>query len=135
MEKCVSPISFQVNTIFQALVFFSITFFNIIFRSRYVTYLYCSGNITTIEIKKVTYRVLDADPSTKILKIVREDYLVGGICSPDFVDTTLDSELFDYGHGDVNITLLYGCPPTNIPSQMTYFPFSCTIDGIANKGG
>jgi hypothetical protein len=93
--------------------------------------LNCSGNITTIEIKKVTYRVLDADPSTKILKIVREDYLMGGICPPGFVDTTLDSQFFDYAPGSFNITLLYGC---NSPPQMTYFPFPCTIDGI-EKGG
>jgi hypothetical protein len=95
--------------------------------------LNCLGNITTIEIMNVTYRVLAADPSSKILKIVREDYSVGGICSPDFVATTLDSQFFDYGPGYVNITLLYGCPPTYIPPLMT-FPFSCTIDGIANKG-
>jgi len=99
--------------------------------------LKCSSNIATIEIMNVTYRVLAANPSTKILEIVREDYLVGGICSPDFVNTTLDSELFDYGPGSyVNITLLYGCPPTNyIPPVTIYFPFSCTIDGIANKVG
>jgi hypothetical protein len=90
--------------------------------------LICSRNITTIEIKKVTYRVLDADLCTKILKLVREDYL-GGICSPDFVNTTFDSEFFDYRPGYVDMTLLYGCPPTNIPPL-----FSCTIDGTANKG-
>ncbi|XP_062150597.1 LEAF RUST 10 DISEASE-RESISTANCE LOCUS RECEPTOR-LIKE PROTEIN KINASE-like 2.4 isoform X2 [Alnus glutinosa] len=84
--------------------------------------LKCSRNITTIEIKKVTYRVLDAYPSTKILKIVRKDYLVGGICSTDFVNTTLDSEFFDYSPDYVNITLLYGCPPPSIPSPLY---FSC----------
>jgi hypothetical protein len=90
----------------------------------------CSENIATIKIKKVTYRVLDANSSTKILKIVRKDYLVNGICSTDFVTTTLDSEFFDYGPGYVNITLLYGCPPANTPPL-----FSCNINGIANKGG
>jgi hypothetical protein len=95
--------------------------------------LKCSSNIATIEIMNVTYRVLTANPSTKILEIVRDDYFMGGICSPDFENTTLDSELFDYGPGSyVNITLLYGCPPTGI---LTPFYFSCTIDGIANKGG
>jgi hypothetical protein len=92
--------------------------------------LNCVKNITTTEIMKVTYRVLAANTSTKILKIVREDYLVGGICSPAFVDTTLDSELFDYGVGYGNITLLYGCPPTNFPPV-----FNCTIGGIAKKSG
>jgi len=100
--------------------------------------LNCSRNIATIEIMKVRYRVLAADTSTKILKIVREDYLVGGICSLVFVNTTLDSELFDYVPGKYyfNITLLYGCPPTYYPvSLMIYSAFSCTIDGIANKDG
>jgi hypothetical protein len=79
---------------------------------------------------RVTYRVLAANTSTKILKIVREGYLVGGICSPAFVDTTLDSELFDYGVGYGSITLFYGCPSTNFPPV-----FSCNIGGIANNSG
>jgi hypothetical protein len=94
--------------------------------------LNCSRNITTIEIMKVTYRVLAANTSTKILKIVREDYLVGGICSEAvaFLDTAPDSELFDYGIGYGSITLFYGCPPTNLPPV-----FSCNIGGIANNSG
>jgi hypothetical protein len=92
--------------------------------------LNCVKNITTTKIMKVTYRVLAANTSTKILKIVREDYLVGGICSPAFVDTTLDSELFDYGVGYGSITLFYGCPSTNIPPV-----FSCNISGIAYNSG
>jgi hypothetical protein len=97
--------------------------------------LNCSRNITTIEIMNVKYRVLSANYSNQILKIVREDNFLGGICPPDFVNTTVDSQFFYYGPGSVNITLLYGCPPTYFPPVMKHFPFSCTIDGIDDKGG
>jgi hypothetical protein len=52
--------------------------------------LHCEGsNVTTIEIMNVTYRVLDVNPKTQILKISREDLSSTGICSlpPGLVNT------------------------------------------------
>ncbi|XP_059451277.1 LEAF RUST 10 DISEASE-RESISTANCE LOCUS RECEPTOR-LIKE PROTEIN KINASE-like 2.7 [Corylus avellana] len=91
--------------------------------------LNCVHNITSIKIMKLKYRVLGFDPSAKSLKILREDFL-DGVCSPVFVDTSLDSELFEYGLGYVDIKLVYGCPDsTNYPPI-----FSCTVNGTADKG-
>jgi len=84
--------------------------------------LNCEESVTTIEIRNVTYRVLDVNPETQILKISRDDYLTG-ICSPELVNTTLDPTLFDYGDpGYQNLTLSYGCASSLLP-----FPgqFSC----------
>ncbi|XP_059451731.1 LEAF RUST 10 DISEASE-RESISTANCE LOCUS RECEPTOR-LIKE PROTEIN KINASE-like 1.4 isoform X3 [Corylus avellana] len=92
--------------------------------------LICTKNITSIEIMNLEYRVLSADPGSKTLKIVRDDFL-DGICSPVWVNTTLDTELFEYGPSHFSITLLYGCP--SFPNF--YPPISfCSVDGTANKG-
>jgi hypothetical protein len=87
--------------------------------------LNCEESATTIEIMNVTYRVLDVNPKTQILKISREDYLTG-ICSPELVNTTLDPTLFDYGTpGYQDITIAYGCASLlPLPGQ-----FSCPISG------
>jgi hypothetical protein len=91
--------------------------------------LNCEESVTTIEIRNVTYRVLDVNPETQILKISRDDYLTG-ICSPELVNTTLDPTLFDYGDpGYQNLTLSYGCAsysmfPVPLPGQ-----FSCPTSG------
>ncbi|XP_041003274.1 LEAF RUST 10 DISEASE-RESISTANCE LOCUS RECEPTOR-LIKE PROTEIN KINASE-like 1.3 isoform X3 [Juglans microcarpa x Juglans regia] len=87
--------------------------------------LNCAKDITTIEIKNLTYRVLAVNESTKILKIVREDYW-GGICSPRLENTSLDPDLFDYGPGYSDITLSYGCL---LPVLST-----CAINGFNNTG-
>lgn len=87
--------------------------------------LNCAEDITTIEIMNLTYRVLAVNESTKIIKIVREDYW-GGICTPRFANTTLDPVLFDYGPGNDNITLSYGCL---LPVLST-----CDISGFKNTG-
>jgi hypothetical protein len=74
-------------------------------------------------------RVLSADVGAKTLRIVREDFL-DGICSPVWVNTNLDSELFEYVPGYDNITLLYGCP--SLPNYSAPIS-SCSVDGTANK--
>ena len=57
-------------------------------------FLNCTGDITLIEMRNVTYRVLSVNMATRSLKIAREDYYSGGICSPRFVNTSLDSNFF-----------------------------------------
>ena len=83
-------------------------------------FLNCTRNFTLIEMRNVTYRVLSVNMATRSLKIAREDYYSGGICSPKFVDTTLDSNFFVYSSGYANITLVYGCIPSTTPEL-----FSC----------
>ncbi|KAG7986026.1 hypothetical protein I3843_03G058800 [Carya illinoinensis] len=84
--------------------------------------LNCERSVATIEIMKVNYSVLYVDPNSQILKISREDYR-DGICSPvNYVSSTLDPTLFDFGPGYQNLTLFYGCAPypnPHIPEEFT----------------
>ncbi|KAG6619014.1 hypothetical protein I3842_Q113400 [Carya illinoinensis] len=80
--------------------------------------LNCERSVTTIEIMKVNYSVLYVDSNSQILKISREDYR-DGICSPvNYVSSTLDPTLFDFGPDYQNLTLFYGCAP-----DFLHFPF------------
>lgn len=93
--------------------------------------LKCLDNITTMEIKKVKYRVLGITPNAQSIKIARNDFL-GGVCKAEFVNTTLDDTLFDYSPGYGPITIFYGCLPPLAPLPEN--KFSCTIDGIPYNG-
>ncbi|KAF3951445.1 hypothetical protein CMV_022900 [Castanea mollissima] len=70
--------------------------------------LNCQGSVATIKIMNVTYQVLGVNPDAQILKITREDFSTG-ICSPKFVNSTLDPSLLDLGIGFQNLTIVYGC--------------------------
>uniref|UniRef100_A0A7N2QZ66 non-specific serine/threonine protein kinase n=1 Tax=Quercus lobata TaxID=97700 RepID=A0A7N2QZ66_QUELO len=91
--------------------------------------LNCQGSVATIKIMNVTYQVLDVNPKAQILKITREDFSTG-ICSPEFVNSTLDPSLLDFGIGLQNLTIVYGCDFSFIP-----FPglgqFNCQKNGFA----
>ncbi|KAJ9540929.1 hypothetical protein OSB04_027435 [Centaurea solstitialis] len=67
--------------------------------------------------------------SSQILKIVRED-VMESICPHDFVNTTIDGQLFDHSSTYTNLTFLYGCPDSfNLPG-VHLNPFSCDDNGI-----
>ena len=70
--------------------------------------LNCQGSVATIKIMNVTYQVLGVNPEAQILKITRVDFSTG-ICSPEFVNSTLDPTLLDFGSGLQNLTIVYGC--------------------------
>ncbi|XP_050269708.1 LEAF RUST 10 DISEASE-RESISTANCE LOCUS RECEPTOR-LIKE PROTEIN KINASE-like 1.3 isoform X9 [Quercus robur] len=90
--------------------------------------LNCQGSVATIKIMNVTYKVLGVNPEAQILNITREDFSTG-ICSPEFVNSTLDPKLLDSGSGLQNLTIVYGCDLSWIP-----FPgqFNCQINGFAH---
>ncbi|KAF5479930.1 hypothetical protein F2P56_000710 [Juglans regia] len=91
--------------------------------------LNCERNVTTIEIMNVNYSVLYVDPNTQILKISREDYRAG-ICSPVYVNSTLDPTLFDFDPGYQNLTLYYGCAPYLLPFLSE---FTCdVVNGVVH---
>ncbi|PIN03332.1 hypothetical protein CDL12_24149 [Handroanthus impetiginosus] len=54
--------------------------------------------VTTIHILNCTYRVMEIDQATQIMRIVREDH-----------------SIFNYASSYMNFTFLYGCPSFNIP--------------------
>lgn len=70
--------------------------------------LSCEKNNAIIEILKIKYQVLKIDQDAKILKIARADYM-NGLCTPQYGNTILDTELFDYAPASADITILYRC--------------------------
>ncbi|KAI5339332.1 hypothetical protein L3X38_018604 [Prunus dulcis] len=84
--------------------------------------LTCSESVTTIGIMGVQYRVLKINQEAEeTLKLVRDDYY-DKICSPKFGDTKLNSNLFDYVSGSVDVKLLYDC------TSSSQGDFSCPKD-------
>lgn len=71
----------------------------------------------------VQYRVLKINQEAEeTLKLVRDDYY-DKICSPKFGDTKLNSNLFDYVSGSVDVALVYDCTPSGVlscPKGETY---------------
>lgn len=68
--------------------------------------LKCQDRTTLININNLTYIVLEIDEKARILKIARQDY-ANGICQPEFVNTILDPELFEYESGVRNSSFLW----------------------------
>ncbi|EXC20519.1 putative receptor-like protein kinase [Morus notabilis] len=87
--------------------------------------LNCEKNNATIYIKGVKYQVLEVDQNAQIFKIARTDYM-NGICVPQYGNTSLDPELFEYAPASGDITLLYGCSP----EKNSYIGgFNCSASG------
>ncbi|KAI6683442.1 hypothetical protein NL676_029355 [Syzygium grande] len=87
-----------------------------------------NGSTATMVIQEVKYRVLGVYPNPiQVLRIARDDYMQG-LCSTNFLNTTLDSSLFQIADGYTDFTLLYGC--------QTVSPlFSCPVQGVPYTGG
>ncbi|KAL3568328.1 hypothetical protein D5086_030979 [Populus alba] len=95
--------------------------------------LRCENNIAKMNISQVAYRVLEINQDDGILRIAREDYMVG-LCSPQFMNSTFNPKVFEYVEGYKNLTFIYGCkdaPPT-IPGRI---PFICKINEVNDQGG
>ena len=95
--------------------------------------LNCLGSVATIKIMNVTYQVLGVNSEARILKITREDFSTG-ICSPEFVNSTLDPTLLDFGIGLQNLTLAYGCDFSLTPFS-GLGQFNCQKNGFAHIEG
>ncbi|GJW97209.1 leaf rust 10 disease-resistance locus receptor-like protein kinase-like 1.4 protein isoform X2 [Tanacetum coccineum] len=86
-----------------------------------------SGNRSpSIDINNMTYHVISIDQPSQIVKIIRED-VMESICPHDFVNTTINHNLFDYTPDYMNVTFLYGCPSS---MSLHGIPFSCDHNGI-----
>ena len=94
--------------------------------------LICEKNVTSIDIMNVKYRVLEMDSITKSLRIAREDYM-DGLCSPNLVNSTLDSKLFSNVTLMQNLSVVYGCketPPEIYDYMHIYYEnFTCPVYG------
>ncbi|KAL3525483.1 hypothetical protein ACH5RR_013855 [Cinchona calisaya] len=89
--------------------------------------LTCDNYTPIIQIMDVEYRVLEINPDTQILRITRQIFSTNNICPEKLVNTTLDSNLFEYPSGYVNLTIQFGCPLLNVPVP---YQLSCNINGI-----
>ncbi|KAL1810086.1 hypothetical protein ACET3Z_027076 [Daucus carota] len=70
----------------------------------------------------VTYRVLNIDQTTQVMKIARED-VMNVTCPQELVNTTFNYAVYDFTSAYMNITFLYGCPVSvKLQSPST---FSC----------
>jgi hypothetical protein len=95
--------------------------------------LRCENDITKMKINQVAYRVLGINPEMGTLRIAREDYS-GGLCTPQFMNSTFNPKVFESDEGYKNLTFIYGCkdaPPT-IPGRI---PFTCKINEVNDQGG
>ncbi|XP_030536779.1 LEAF RUST 10 DISEASE-RESISTANCE LOCUS RECEPTOR-LIKE PROTEIN KINASE-like 1.4 [Rhodamnia argentea] len=91
-----------------------------------------NGSTATIAIERVKYRVLKVYPyPAQILRIARDDYMQG-MCPTNFLNTTLDSSLFQITEGYTNFTLLYGCRSVFPPVSGL---FSCPVQGVPYTDG
>jgi hypothetical protein len=90
--------------------------------------LKCEDNIAKMNISQVAYRVLDINQDDGILRIAREDYLVG-LCPPQFVNSTFNPKVFESVEGYTNLTFIYGCmaAPTAMPVPGQ---FTCKINAV-----
>ncbi|KAM2539830.1 hypothetical protein TB2_025082 [Malus domestica] len=70
----------------------------------------CLNEVPVINIKGLSFRILEMNSTTtpRTVKVARQDYW-GTICPPNFVNTTLNFSLFDYGSGYTNMTFYYQC--------------------------
>ncbi|KAM5562094.1 LEAF RUST 10 DISEASE-RESISTANCE LOCUS RECEPTOR-LIKE PROTEIN KINASE-like 1.4 [Rosa sericea] len=75
----------------------------------------CEANVPMITMKNIKFRILDMSNSstttTPTVKVARQDYW-GTICPSTYVSTTLDSSLFTYSSGLLNVSIWYGCNAT-----------------------
>ncbi|KAI3669643.1 hypothetical protein L6452_40957 [Arctium lappa] len=86
-------------------------------------------NPPTIDIMNLTYHILGIDPTTQILRMIRED-MVNSFCPQDLVNTTINHELFDYTSSYMNITFLFGCPFSS--NVVGFGSILCRNDEVTN---
>eukprot|EP00258_Populus_trichocarpa_P027954 XP_024443973.1 LEAF RUST 10 DISEASE-RESISTANCE LOCUS RECEPTOR-LIKE PROTEIN KINASE-like 1.3 isoform X2 [Populus trichocarpa] len=95
--------------------------------------LKCETNIAKMNINQVAYRVLDINQDDGILRIAREDFLVG-LCPPEFVNSTFNPKVFESVEGYTNLTFIYGCmaapTPILVPGLLT-----CKINAVNYQSG
>jgi hypothetical protein len=95
--------------------------------------LKCEDNIAKMNISQVAYRVLDINQDDGILRIAREDYLVG-LCPPQFVNSTFNPKVFESVEGYTNLTFIYGCMAAPIAMPVPGL-FTCKINAVNYQSG
>ncbi|KAJ6421388.1 hypothetical protein OIU84_028707 [Salix udensis] len=95
--------------------------------------LKCDENyIAKMNISQVAYRVLKIYQNSPILRIAREDYLVG-LCPPQLENSTFNPKIFEAYEGNIYFTLIYGCEDAS--ANMYEGTFSCKIKDVDGQSG
>ncbi|KAI9128285.1 hypothetical protein K1719_001278 [Acacia pycnantha] len=76
----------------------------------------CEGDILTITIRSLKYRVLQLYSTSPILVVARDDYFDIYSCPADYKNNTFDQTPFTYVEkGLASVTILYNCPTSSFP--------------------
>ncbi|CAM8991293.1 unnamed protein product [Rhodiola kirilowii] len=90
--------------------------------------LSCQGNLSTIHINQVAYRVLHINGGKRTLRIARNDYYEHGICIPNYINSTFDQSTVQLASGFHNISINYGC------QSVPYFEPLVSCNRSSNSG-
>ncbi|XP_059642129.1 LEAF RUST 10 DISEASE-RESISTANCE LOCUS RECEPTOR-LIKE PROTEIN KINASE-like 1.4 isoform X2 [Cornus florida] len=93
--------------------------------------LTCRDNHTEFTTNSVTYRVLQINQTEKTITLARLD-LWNNTCPPKFINSTLDSTIFDTNLRNEDLTLFYGCSPPTI-SVEAHNLFNCSVSGLISS--
>ncbi|XP_058079359.1 LEAF RUST 10 DISEASE-RESISTANCE LOCUS RECEPTOR-LIKE PROTEIN KINASE-like 2.1 [Magnolia sinica] len=85
--------------------------------------LSCHDNTTEMEMMWKQYLVKDINYDGQILKIVDKDFMDEECPQPS--NTTINSTLFGYSSGDLNLTLYYNCPSSIPTSNFPLYSLPC----------
>uniref|UniRef100_A0A5B6YZB9 non-specific serine/threonine protein kinase n=1 Tax=Davidia involucrata TaxID=16924 RepID=A0A5B6YZB9_DAVIN len=88
--------------------------------------LSCRDNYAEFNSNSFTYRVLQINQIEKTLTLARLD-LWNNTCPQIFVNSTLNSSIFDTSVGNEDLTMIYGCSP-RVPVNPPNL-FSCNVSG------
>lgn len=89
--------------------------------------LICRDGYAELNMKSLIYRVLRIDQTGKNLTLTRLD-LWNNTCPSQFANSTLNFTIFNYGVGNEELNLFYGCDSVKTPSNQ----FNCNASGSAS---
>ncbi|CAK7344265.1 unnamed protein product [Dovyalis caffra] len=92
--------------------------------------LQCENDVTKMIINEVRYRVLDINTDRQILRIAREDYLVG-LCPPQFVNSTFDPMVFETVTGTKAPGACYGS--VFVPAPIIALPLILKVPALEEE--
>ncbi|XP_052293974.1 LEAF RUST 10 DISEASE-RESISTANCE LOCUS RECEPTOR-LIKE PROTEIN KINASE-like 1.2 isoform X2 [Citrus sinensis] len=87
----------------------------------------CQGDTATIDINSQKYDIVEIYHESQILKIAKADFM-SNICLINFINSTLDFNLFEYTFSDQNASLLYYCDHLTEHHQPRIQKFTCPIN-------
>ncbi|KAG6720404.1 hypothetical protein I3842_03G059400 [Carya illinoinensis] len=88
--------------------------------------LTCENDSPELAVGSISYLILRLNQTEKTMTLARSD-LWNNTCPQEFLNSTLNPDVFDYGKVNEDLTIYYGCsnlPRRPMPSNL----FNCSID-------